>query len=332
MAASLRADSHRPNGRLSACDPCRLRKVACNHARPVCSRCRRKGRDAQCFYSATAVRKDRREASPPLPQMMPLAIPALTPALTPSTAKSFSSLPAVRLSHTSPLDDVQGSLALTNISSSPCDVRERKSPLSSLGFHQLSPLAQETCRTVLRALPGQANEQMIYLSADAVPEPHHWSYIAVKRILSSTRDMFVSVRGQGEQAAIDTVAQRICENTSQPFGSIHDDIPTCDAWLDRFCNQDSVRWESIGLLWAHLERVSNTFDSTTPRRLVRAAGNTSNRVAREHLGYCLELAGRFTDCNDLLVDLWRRQATMNSHIDGDAGQTTRLSSYPYALC
>lgn len=319
-ATALRAagsqDSRRPNGRLSACDPCRLRKVACNHGRPVCSRCRRKGRDTHCVYTATAARKDRRELSPPtsLPTMISTSMPALTPAMTPSVSYK----PTIRLGHTSPLDEV---LALTNSStnslySSPTQHQEKS---SSLNFNQLSPLAQETCRTVLRALPGQANEQMTYLGRDAVQEPHHWSYIAVERVLSSLEDIFLSFSGQKEHVAVEAVAQILCDNTSQPFGSIHEHFPTCDAWLDRFCHRNTVRWESIGLLWAHLERVSNTFDSLTPRRLVRSAGNTSSKVARAHLGHCLELAALFTDCNDLMVDLWRRQATMNSHIDGDAG-------------
>lgn len=47
----------RPNGRMQACDPCRLRKVACDHQQPVCRRCIGRGQEDECVYTSSIPRK-----------------------------------------------------------------------------------------------------------------------------------------------------------------------------------------------------------------------------------------------------------------------------------
>ncbi|KFA46891.1 hypothetical protein S40293_03619 [Stachybotrys chartarum IBT 40293] len=48
-----RSALRRRNGRLQACDPCRGRKVACDHSQPVCLRCRKRGQLQDCVYTIT---------------------------------------------------------------------------------------------------------------------------------------------------------------------------------------------------------------------------------------------------------------------------------------
>ena len=53
--------------RLAACDPCRSSKVACDHRRPVCTRCREGGRDrSKCTYRTTPFKKRKHRDSPDL--------------------------------------------------------------------------------------------------------------------------------------------------------------------------------------------------------------------------------------------------------------------------
>ncbi|UKZ91745.1 uncharacterized protein TrAFT101_006715 [Trichoderma asperellum] len=47
----------RPNGRMQACDPCRSRKVACDHQQPVCRRCISRGQEDECVYTSSMPRK-----------------------------------------------------------------------------------------------------------------------------------------------------------------------------------------------------------------------------------------------------------------------------------
>ncbi|KAL4904126.1 hypothetical protein BDW74DRAFT_185788 [Aspergillus multicolor] len=41
---------YRRNGSLTSCEPCRVSKVRCDHATPVCRRCQAKGVSEKCFY------------------------------------------------------------------------------------------------------------------------------------------------------------------------------------------------------------------------------------------------------------------------------------------
>ncbi|OLN97269.1 hypothetical protein CCHL11_07721 [Colletotrichum chlorophyti] len=57
---------YRKNGRPQACEPCRKRKVACDHAQPICSRCRKSKRPGEaCEYilnGSTVPRESPRQA------------------------------------------------------------------------------------------------------------------------------------------------------------------------------------------------------------------------------------------------------------------------------
>jgi hypothetical protein len=49
--------------RQPACDPCRKAKVACDHKRPTCTRCRKYERESLCNYRASPFAKRKREAA-----------------------------------------------------------------------------------------------------------------------------------------------------------------------------------------------------------------------------------------------------------------------------
>ncbi|RFU74328.1 n-terminal binuclear zn cluster-containing dna binding domain-containing [Trichoderma arundinaceum] len=56
-SASSQISFRRPNGRLPACNNCKLRKVACDHRQPVCKRCIDRGQEADCVYTSSVPRK-----------------------------------------------------------------------------------------------------------------------------------------------------------------------------------------------------------------------------------------------------------------------------------
>ncbi|TLS20955.1 uncharacterized protein PpBr36_10798 [Pyricularia pennisetigena] len=49
-AVALTSVPRRRNGRQQACEPCRKRKLACDHSLPTCSRCRRRNAENGCVY------------------------------------------------------------------------------------------------------------------------------------------------------------------------------------------------------------------------------------------------------------------------------------------
>lgn len=40
----------RRNGTIASCEPCRKRKLRCDHGQPICERCRQRGQDSTCIY------------------------------------------------------------------------------------------------------------------------------------------------------------------------------------------------------------------------------------------------------------------------------------------
>ncbi|EGX95998.1 C6 transcription factor [Cordyceps militaris CM01] len=355
----METSHRRPNGRLAACDPCRARKVSCDHRQPVCTRCLKKNLGARCFYAGPPPKRIREASSrvpdpmssftelppllPPLPveppSMHATGSPALSmhatgsPALSMHTANSPvlpmplhavgasppvlpTPRPSARLGHTSVLEETKSSLLLLGgggASTPPEDdgnyAAAPRQPV--VLFQELPHMVRETCLAVLRALPGQKEEMMTYL--DGAVETRGWSYVAVDRIVRNLQRMFEALRHLGEGTGLEAVAQTLCNNTCRPFES---DYPDCKAWMDSFCG-NNLRWESIALLWAHMERASDMFDALNKTLLVRSVNNTSVEAARINLGYCIRIVRHFNNPSVLLVDMIRRLATLNSLVDGE---------------
>ncbi|OAA54665.1 C6 transcription factor [Cordyceps fumosorosea ARSEF 2679] len=337
----------RPNGRLAACDPCRARKVSCDHREPVCTRCFKKNIGSRCNYSGghSAIKRVSREPSsqlsdglitassvaepPPLPPLLPPLQLPLPVELDLATQSSVSPPPVVglptprpsaRLGHTSVLEETQSSLLLLGGSAgSPDDVDYNPDTPNqpAVPFQELPYMIRQMCLVVLRGLPGQRDAQMAYL--DGTVEPRGWTYIAVDRIVRNLRRMFAASRHLGEAAALEALARMLCDNTARPF---QDDYPDCKAWIEAFCSANSLRWESIALLWAHMERASDMFDALNKTLLVRSANNTSVEAARINLGYCIRLVQHFSNPSVLLLDMIRRLATLHSLVDGELSMSS----------
>lgn len=317
----MSTSERRPNGRLAACDPCRARKVSCDHRQPVCSRCLKKDKGAGCFYTGTTPRR-RATGQPARPRydLPPSPRATAEPAQGRTSSVPSPALPTprsgVRLGHTSVLEETQSTLMM--LGGSTCESFGGDMTLrnKAMRFGDLPKVLRGMCTAVLTALPGQRNAQMAYL--DGEPEPLGWSYIAVHRIVGTMRDMFAAARHLGEDKAIEAVAQTLCDNSARPFEKSYVD---CESWIDAICGHN-VRWESIGLLWAHMERISDMFDALHDTLLVRSKRNTSVRIAQNNLGYCIKVARHFNEGNVLLWDLSRRLSTLCSLVEGELCKST----------
>lgn len=53
----------RRNGSQASCEPCRKGKIRCDHQKPVCAPCRRRSREARCFYHPAPLTRQRASAS-----------------------------------------------------------------------------------------------------------------------------------------------------------------------------------------------------------------------------------------------------------------------------
>ncbi|KAJ4015116.1 hypothetical protein NW766_005447 [Fusarium irregulare] len=182
------------------------------------------------------------------------------------------------------------------------DVCLRKLPLPT----------QQMCLVVLQCLPGRPEAHMIFHDEPGPETTTSWSHVAVSRIITSLRQLFRYF--EGSDSFDEKVADLLCRNTARP---IQDTFDNFDDWIAQFCGSN-IRWESIGLLWAHVEGLSDALSTLKYRQLQWVEGKQSSLVSHEHLHYCIEITRQFTAGNDMLLDLCRRHAALATLVYGDA--------------
>lgn len=318
----------RLNGRPAACDPCRARKVACDHSRPTCKRCRNRKQASECVYSgpsgaSKSPNRVTRSRAAPIADAVVGSAEAVDSELRQEAVPPLRPVPAILdrgpryfgfTSHSTVLQETSNSLSLLNHS----ETRRTETDIDaeprqvSISFGALPLPLRETCLLVLRCLPGQSNEQIVF--HENHPATNGWAYVAVDRIVRSIQELFGERLSRG-QFGLEAVAEMLCRNTAKPLRE-HDDP---QEWLDQFTG-DNLRWESLGLLWAHLARVSDILDALGSRRLDWISGRESLETARTSLGYCIDISRHFAQGNDLLLDICRRKGALDTIIDGDAGK------------
>ncbi|PLB40808.1 uncharacterized protein BDW47DRAFT_134602 [Aspergillus candidus] len=79
----MSAPTTRRNRSLASCEPCRERKTRCDHGKPVCASCQRRGLSSRCYYHPSPLTKDRRAQRLDVP-----ALPRSKPATPPGSRNS----------------------------------------------------------------------------------------------------------------------------------------------------------------------------------------------------------------------------------------------------
>ncbi|RSL50981.1 hypothetical protein CEP54_011631 [Fusarium duplospermum] len=217
-------------------------------------------------------------------------------------------------SHNNVFEETQLNLFLANGSiSQPGSSERTEGNNRQLAFRELQSPVRESALFVLRSLP------VAQTTPSKPPDAKGWVNVAIDRIMRSLHITFKHLLRQGDEA-FSVLAEILCDNTRRPIKEENHDV---EQWIDQFCDRN-LRWESIGLLWAGIARISNDVDSLRSHHHVESlAHQVSPETARACLGYCIELARAFTEGNIVLLDLCRRKSVLDSIVDGDA----RISSY-----
>ncbi|RFU78617.1 hypothetical protein TARUN_3587 [Trichoderma arundinaceum] len=318
----------RLNGRLQACDQCRARKVACDHSRPTCSRCLKRNQADECTYTVGSVLQPRRRVrrqnikalnprdQEPSPTQSHVNGDANASASVNTNANANGSPRSGYMgftSHTILYEQTKRSLSLLQGQGADSQLPQfcaddRMSPRHS--FSELPHIVRHMSIYVLEALPGQCNEQIVFQN-----ESHQrkgWAQVALTRITKSVEDL-LQKSPDGTGPDLERIAEMICNNSAQPLRDIDDQ----QQWMDQFCGMN-LRWESIGLIWANLERISDTMNSFRPCHVGWIPGKGSRDVSRTYITYCIDLSRHFSEGNAVLLDLHRRRTTLLSVLDGDA--------------
>lgn len=310
------APLRRLNGRLQACDQCRARKVACDHARPICNRCLKRNQAGDCTYTVTSVlqprrrvRRQRMKASNPLdPEQSPTLSQANGHGSPRSGYMGFTSHTIVYEETARSLSLLQGQGPGSRLSRSRAE--DRMSPRHSFG--QLPHIVRHMSIYVLEALPGQCNEQIVFRDEDC--QHKGWTQVALARITQSVQDL-LKKSPDGTGPDLEQISEMICNNSAQPLRDMDDP----HQWMDQFCGKN-LRWESIGMIWGSLERLSDTMSYLRPCHVGWIAGKGSKDLSRTYINYCIDLSRHFCDGGTMLLDLHRRRTILVSVLDGDAGK------------
>lgn len=318
----------RLNGRLQACDPCRSRKVACDHTRPVCLRCRKRKQDRHCVYTVSsttigsgvaASRSPSVSAPTRATQILEVDnVPALTPATSrasnlgsPTSARVPSSRTLGYLGYTSYSTVIDETLCILN------DLRA-ENPQSPCMDDCPTAISSKTLAlgvTVLRHVPLPEDAQRLFRREITVKD--FWMRLVAQHILETLYDEWGRHLGRGRSVSkLEEMARRICVNTAQPIVNRGNGVE----WLEQF-RGPNLRWETLGLIFYCWDIVDESQKRTLMGTMPSSFKFHASPV-QEFITLCLELSQEFSDGNLFTVYLEFKRTVLESLISGDASRQT----------
>ncbi|EFQ25636.1 hypothetical protein CGRA01v4_02309 [Colletotrichum graminicola] len=346
---------YRKNGRLQACDPCRRRKVACDHSRPVCSNCKRRRRAEPCEYTMGTPAQARANAASARTSRSASVTgsEAVTeqyehPTATTLVDQDPESSPFGREKHTpgpqrpareiSIHDTLSGHLGFTSWSDVYKEVgngllnhgSEAEKAAQANGqagpplWKDSTTLAEdaqtlETCLNILRQVPKEHEAKALF---DPYSDPHNaFIHPVSRRAMDSLYETFGHYLGPArDDAQLSELARILCCNSARPF-SEHE--PDGEAWMAQFTGRH-MRWEMLGILFVNWEMKART--SQLGHTDVGRMGYGQKSKFRKCIIDCTSLARQATAMgNSLLLYLYFRRTIIESIVDGDTGLSTWMT-------
>ncbi|KAI0835947.1 hypothetical protein F5Y06DRAFT_299047 [Hypoxylon sp. FL0890] len=314
----------RRNGRPQACDPCRKRKLACDHAQPVCSRCKKRKQDDSCVYIVSGSKTP--VSNSPLPSPAPSTSSApprrrnSLPIQSPATVRSNIQLPSLTrpgyLGPTSYCDiyeDTENSLSLLQgpETSTPRSEDVSHHAPARGSQNDMSPRIRDMCLTVLRNIPSATQGSMLRFKHGSDGWIRPVAEQAVKSLYDTFKDYF---RANRSNEKLEELARIICSNTSRPFS---DDETDPQRWTSQFTGENT-RWEIIGLLSIFWDFAPDSDIAAIWKGKRSAEFDQGFSIARENLQLCFDLCKEFSAGNSLMLYLSQRCTVVHSMFVGDA--------------
>jgi len=246
----------RINGRLQACDPCRRRKVACDHGQPVCQRCLRRNEQPRCTYTISAhsitafdtADTNSSTAVSPRQQLGSIADSRASTSASPSSHTSRGNpRPSGYMgyaSYTTVMDEAREILPVHQRV-----VYPQNDPDTSTIEFELSGSLLARGVTVLQQIPIVQDVSSIKKEHFLM---HDWVYRIAVAILEALYDDEIYGGYLGEKRNnqdLQSMARAISISTSKPMNDELDG----QHWVAQFSGKN-LRWESIGnSQWSHKE-------------------------------------------------------------------------------
>ncbi|RYP62340.1 hypothetical protein DL771_009779 [Monosporascus sp. 5C6A] len=331
----------RPNGRPQACEPCRKRKVACDHTQPICRRCTKRKQGQECVYVISGPEHPR-SRQPKSPRAYRTSLLPLT-RLSESAETLTGQIPDGQ--RPNPASTKPGYLGFTSFSRVYEETQNRLSLLETLqGTPSPSSVrsanlqgdgngrvafnrVREKCLAVLKNVPDAAQGKLLLQPYYSPMES--WAYGVTRQVLDSFYEEFGRYFGpRRDTAELEKVAHQLCVNTAQQFS---DEENNPARWIGQLCGEN-LRWESLGILFSFWDLSTGPRFSSQALVKDRLDRKGWDLVMRECLLLCLDLCEEFSNGNSVMLHLTWRCAINESKFTGDASLPTwRCSSQTISL-
>ncbi|WYZ39219.1 hypothetical protein EsH8_III_001133 [Colletotrichum jinshuiense] len=281
---------YRKNGRPQACEPCRRRKVACDHAQP--------------------------------PNSVPVSFPTspesvsagATPAVLGIGYLGFTSFCGIYEETRHNLNRLQpsGATPIGEIGTTAYCGLECSPPLTNQ--------ALETCLTILRHVPDR--DTALKLFESHINPSDGWIRLAAKLMVTSLYDTFPQYFNASERpddSQLTSLARTICANTAK---CVSDEETDPKKWVAQFTGTN-LRWESLGVLFVYWELAARYLGPYRPDVGSQFQSVDEGTKVVMKYRYCVGASIELTKAagsggNTLLLFMCAKRTIMESIFSGDA--------------
>lgn len=316
----------RRNGRQQACEPCRKRKVACDHRIPVCSRCRRGGTSSSCVYLIQGRAVAAQSPSTPSSGLVePHHSPgtASPETFTPQSEWNIGYLGATSFSAV--IQEAQNSLPFTD--GTPATLDEAEGVDGLRPRLMLDDKTYETALCILRSIP---DKEASYLLFKKHVNPNDgWCRLAAARLIDSLWASFGSVLdGDRRQDRLAQTALLLCRNSSR---LLKEDYEDPEEWFRSFSGPN-LRWETLGILFTYWALGAVALPEGITKDEGRMLGGSDpQKLMRKYKASsrsCIDICRNASCANTQLLYTVYKQSILESIVYGDTSKQCSRNGAP----
>ncbi|CZR48908.1 uncharacterized protein FPRO_12349 [Fusarium proliferatum ET1] len=315
----------RRNGKKQACEPCRRRKVACDHGYPICRRCRKRPNGASaCYYASPEQSADPFRARPSQRQVSEASALNSEAAVPPTQTRNFGpddglwSSPAARApqgffgptSFPAAYQETEASLAAQGPALAVVDIPSSptiSAPPSVAEIQSIVDMDQGASQLAVRVLQTLPEKPPMYRSKPEASLDEDWLASIGDRLLISTWETFGShLSDRANTTKLREMGSRICINTRKTLREDQDDPA---AWIQSFSGEN-LRWETVGVIFLY----------TALSELTATSNEESKRIIRrctEYCASCITLANMGGSSGTLMLFLMYKRSVLHAWMHGE---------------
>ncbi|KAI8628128.1 hypothetical protein F5Y19DRAFT_154173 [Xylariaceae sp. FL1651] len=311
----------RPNGRPQACEPCRKRKVACDHSQPICNRCKKRRQAGDCVYVVSkSSRSTPANRLPPSPassasSMIARSCAAATERTEPRSPDGQGARPTASgylgfTSFSAVYEETQISLSrLQGSQATPSELDDLSQEPTVRNTYHASPSIQEACLYVLRNVPEPSRGKICLRGSHC----GSWVYFFLDRVLESFYEKFGDYFGPNRNdKSLIKLACTLSRNTTLLFCDDDDILPS--RWIAQFSGSNA-RWETLGLLFSFWDFSVNSI--TIKKSVTQDEYGRPSQVTMKCLDFCVQLCQEFSPANSMFLFISYRRLIMETTLNGD---------------